>query len=282
VPRSPAQQFCRGRKQAQAAPDKIRIGYAITMSGPLGPGAEANTISQYKLWQKVVNDAGGIALKKYGRKVAIELVTYDDRGQPDELLKLLERLILQDKVDLVLSPYATHMNLAAAPIINKYQYPTIMTTAGAERIIQLAPNWPYAFWSLAQPKDAATPLATMCAGLKKEGKIKGRVAAIHVAQDAGVELHSAFTEAAKKEGLEIVFSKSYPFGASDLQPLIREVMGDESGCPHGVQLSAGYVHADGTVENPGIQSPDLLRRHRLGVSRLQGQVRKRCERDPGL
>jgi branched-chain amino acid transport system substrate-binding protein len=116
------------------------------------------------------------------------------------------------------------MNLAAAPIINKYQYPTIMTTAGAERIIQLAPNWPYAFWSLAQPKDAATPLATMCAGLKKEGKIKGRVAAIHVAQDAGVELHSAFTEAAKKEGLEIVFSKSYPFGASDLQPLIREIM----------------------------------------------------------
>ena len=40
----------------------------------------------------------------------------------------------------------------------------------------------------------------------------------------GVELHTAFLDAAKKEGLEIVFSKSYPFGTSDLQPLIREVM----------------------------------------------------------
>ena len=26
--------------QAQAAPDKLRFGYAITQSGPLGPGAE--------------------------------------------------------------------------------------------------------------------------------------------------------------------------------------------------------------------------------------------------
>ena len=190
--------LARGPAQAQAAPDKIRVGYAITASGPLGPGAEMNTISQYKLWQKRVNDAGGIELKKFGRKVPIELVAYDDRGQPDELIKLTERLIQQDKVDLVLGPYATHMNLAAAPILNKYQYPTIMTTAGAERVVQLAPNWQYAFWSLAQPKDASTPLAAMCASLKKEGKIKGRVATIHVAADAGVELHAAFVDAAKK------------------------------------------------------------------------------------
>jgi branched-chain amino acid transport system substrate-binding protein len=194
------------------------------MSGPLGPGAEANTISQYKLWQKRVNDAGGIFLKKFNKKVPVELVAYDDRGQPDELIKLMERLVLQDKVDLVLSPYATHMNLAAAPILNKYEYPTIMTTAGAERIVQLAPSLPYIFWSLAQPMDAASPLATMCGALKKDGKIKGRVAAIHVAQDFGVEMNAAFTEAAKKEGLEIVYSKSYPFGSADLQPLLREVM----------------------------------------------------------
>jgi len=71
--------------QAQAVPDKVRVGYAITMSGPLAPGAQMNTISQYTLWQKRVNDSGGIALKKYGKKVPVELVSYDDRGQPDEL-----------------------------------------------------------------------------------------------------------------------------------------------------------------------------------------------------
>ena len=119
-----------GRVYAQASsPDKIRFGYAITQSGPLGPGAESTTVSQYKLWQKRVNDAGGITLKKFNKKVPVEFVSYDDQGKPDELLKLTERLIQQDKVDMMLGPYATHMNLAAAPIINKYEYPVIMTTA---------------------------------------------------------------------------------------------------------------------------------------------------------
>src|SRR5690554_2785246 len=78
-----------GRVHAQAAvPDKIRFGYAITMSGPLGPGAQSTTISQYKLWQKHMNDAGGIELKKFGKKVPVELIEYDDQGKPDELLKL--------------------------------------------------------------------------------------------------------------------------------------------------------------------------------------------------
>jgi branched-chain amino acid transport system substrate-binding protein len=115
--------------QAQSAPDKIKVGYAITLSGPLGPGAESTVVSQYKLWNKRVNDAGGITLKKFNKKVPIEMVSYDDQGKPDELIKLTERLIQQDKVDMILSPYATHMNLASAPIVNKYQYPVIMTTS---------------------------------------------------------------------------------------------------------------------------------------------------------
>jgi branched-chain amino acid transport system substrate-binding protein len=211
--------------QAQAAPDKIRFGYAITMSGPLGPGAESTTVSQYKLWQKLVNDAGGIMLKRYNKKVPIDLVGYDDQGKPDELLKLTERLVLQDKVDMILSPYATHMNLASAPVINKFQYPVILSTSASARLYDIANQWPYAFWNLVQPREATQPISALIARLKKEGKVKGRVATIHPTVQLGVELHSAFLEAAKKDGLEIVFSKSYPFGASDLQPLIRELMG---------------------------------------------------------
>ncbi len=216
LPRTPA--------QAQAAPDKIRFGYAITQSGPLGPGADSTTVSNYKLWNKLVNDAGGIMLKKFGKKVPIEMVAYDDQGKPDELLKLTERLIQQDKVDMVLSPYATHMNLAQAPIINKYEYPVIMTTATTNKTYELGPRWPYAFWNIAQPREASQPLSKAIADLKKQGKIKGRVAAIYPSVEYGVENNEAFLEAAKKDGLEVVFNKSYAFGASDLQPLIREVM----------------------------------------------------------
>ncbi|MEX2126698.1 MAG: amino acid ABC transporter substrate-binding protein [Xanthobacteraceae bacterium] len=207
-----------------AAPDKIRFGYAITMSGPLGPGAESTTLSQYKLWAKRTNDAGGIALKKFNKKVPVELVGYDDQGKPDELLKLTERLIQQDKVDMILSPYATHMNLASAPVINKNGYPVILSTSASAKLYEMAPSMPNAFWLLVQPNEATQPISALIAGLKKDGKIKGRVATIHPTVQLGVELHGAFLEAAKKDGLEVVFSKSYPFGAADLQPLIREAM----------------------------------------------------------
>lgn len=210
--------------QAQAAPDKIRIGYAIALSGPFAPGAQSTSWSQYKLWQKTVNDAGGIMLKKHNKKVPIELIDYDDRSQPDELIKLVERLILNDKVDLVLGPWGTHMNLAVAPIVNKYEYPVIFTTAAAARLYELAPRWPYAFWSLVQPNEATAPLAAAIAEQMKAGKIKGRVAAVHATEQLGVELHTAFVDACKKAGLDVVFSKSYPLGTSDLQPMLREAM----------------------------------------------------------
>ncbi len=210
--------------QAQAAPGKLRFGYAITLSGPLAPGADSTTVSNYKLWEKRTNDAGGIALKKFNKKVPVEMVAYDDQGKPDELLKLVERLIQQDKVDMVLSPYATHMNLAAAPIVNKAEYPVIMTTATTNKTYELGPRWPYAFWNISQPKESTEPLAKALADLKKQGKIKGRVATVHPGIEYGVEMNTAFLEEAKKAGLEVVITKSYPFGAADLQPVIREVM----------------------------------------------------------
>jgi len=214
-----------GRVFAQAAaPDKLRFGYAIAQSGPLGTGAESTITSQYRLWQKRVNDAGGIMLKKFNKKVPIEFVSYDDQGKPDELLKLTERLIQQDKVDMMLAPFATHLNLAAAPIINKHEYPVIMTTATTAKVYELAAKWPYAFWNIAQPNESAHPLSNALAQLKKEGKVNGRVAVVHVALEFGVEMHAAFVDQAKKDGLEVVLSKSYPLGSADLQPLIREAM----------------------------------------------------------
>jgi branched-chain amino acid transport system substrate-binding protein len=116
------------------------------------------------------------------------------------------------------------MNLASAPIINKYEYPVIMTTSVTAKIYDLAPKFPYAFWNISQPRESTEPLAKMLGDLKKAGKAKGRCAVIHPNVEYGVEMHAAFVGAAKKEGLEVVFSKAYPFGSSDLQPLVREAM----------------------------------------------------------
>src|SRR5262249_41911092 len=87
--------------QAQE-PTSIRIGWAISKTGPYVGGATITLLNAYKLWVKDVNAAGGIMLKSINKKLPIEVIEYDDRSNSDEMIKAVERLINQDKVDFVL------------------------------------------------------------------------------------------------------------------------------------------------------------------------------------
>ena len=60
------------------AQESIKIGWAISKTGPYVGGAAMTLLNPYKLWVKDVNAAGGISLG--GKKVPIEVVEYDDRS----------------------------------------------------------------------------------------------------------------------------------------------------------------------------------------------------------
>jgi branched-chain amino acid transport system substrate-binding protein len=48
--------------------DKIVIGQAASLSGPLGPSNAVVSTPYYDLWVKDVNAEGGIYVKEFGRK----------------------------------------------------------------------------------------------------------------------------------------------------------------------------------------------------------------------
>src|SRR6266852_1157751 len=84
----------------------IKIGWVISKTGPHAAGAAVTLLGVYKTWIKDLNNAGGITLGA-GRKAPIEVVEYDDRSNSEELVKALERLIHQDRVDFILPPWGT-------------------------------------------------------------------------------------------------------------------------------------------------------------------------------
>ena len=92
----------------------IKIGASAPKTGPLAGGSTVTFWPNVKLWVKQVNDSGGIKLKS--GKAKIELIEYDDRTNPGEAIKNIQRLATQDKVDFILAPYGTGFNLATAPI----------------------------------------------------------------------------------------------------------------------------------------------------------------------
>ncbi|MEQ9692178.1 MAG: ABC transporter substrate-binding protein, partial [Bauldia litoralis] len=76
------------------------------------------------------NERGGIDVG--GTKMKVELIEYDDKTSNEEAIKNYQRLMTVDKVDFVIPPYGTGINLAVAPLIAKNGYPHIAVTAVAD------------------------------------------------------------------------------------------------------------------------------------------------------
>ena len=202
------------------AQDTIKIGWAISKSGPFGPGAGVTTLPNYQVWVKDVNDKGGLTVG--GKKMKIEVVEYDDRTNSEEMIKAVERLATQDKVDFILPPWSTGMNLAAAPVFNKYGYPHLAVTANTNRAPEMVKRWPNLTFWLGLPSELIDGLVDTLSTLRKDGKIGDTVAMAAVGDQFGIEQSTAAREGLTKGGFKLVYDKSYPFGSQDLQPIIKD------------------------------------------------------------
>jgi branched-chain amino acid transport system substrate-binding protein len=204
------------------AQDKIRIGYAISKTGPYAGGAGITTLPNYELWVKDVNAAGGIKLGD--KKLQIEMVEYDDRSNSEEAVKAIERLANQDKVDFILSPWGTGLNLAVGPTLNRLGYPHLAVTSVTDKAPELAKRWANATFWLGTSAQISNALADLLGKLKAEGKIGSNIALVSVADQFGIELASAGREAFKKAGFNVAYDKTYPLGSQDIQPLVKDAM----------------------------------------------------------
>ena len=108
-------------RAARADQTTIKIGVVGPKTGPLAPGAAVTHFPPWRLWAHRVNEKGGLNLKDGQRKV--ELIEYDDRTQPPEAIKAVERLASVDKVDWIVGLYGTGFNVAAVPTFAKLGYP---------------------------------------------------------------------------------------------------------------------------------------------------------------
>src|SRR5690606_4399905 len=122
-------------------------------TGPLGGGAAVTHWPNVKLWVEEVNGRGGIRIGDQQYK--IELVEYDDQTNPEVAIQNIQRLATVDKVDFIVTPYSTGINVATAPMISQHGFPHITTSAATDGIEEFAKRWPNSFWML----GTATQLA---------------------------------------------------------------------------------------------------------------------------
>jgi branched-chain amino acid transport system substrate-binding protein len=203
-----------------SAQDKVKIGYAISKTGPNAGGASITQIPNYEMWVKDVMAKGG--LKVGDKRLPIEVVEYDDRSNSEEAVRAVERLITQDKVDLLFPPWGTGLNLAVGPVFNKYGYPQLTFSAVTDRAPELAKRWPNSFWLLGTSKQYVDALTGLLKKMRDEGKIGPDIAMISIADGFGIDLSQAARKGFTDAGFKLAYDKSYPIGTQDLSPLIGE------------------------------------------------------------
>ncbi len=133
-------------------------------------------------------------------------------------MRLTEKLILEDKVDFLLGPWSTAMWFALAPVLTQYQYPAVAPTVDSLQLKAMWQDIPYEFVILNQPAEKAVAMVD----LAKELGIKTMVAAHH--QDLhGIEYASGVVPALAGSGVDLLLYKTWPLGAQDLSPLLKEM-----------------------------------------------------------
>lgn len=203
--------------------DKIVVGMARPLSGPLAVIGDSAFKPIYDTWVPKVNDEGGVYVEEYGGKLPIELLVYDDTSDVGTMTRLTEKLILEDKVDFLWPACGTSFIYAQAPIANKYDYVLVTAEGGGTTITPLLPSMPYVFLTLSFSDWYQLPVFAdlMSAAGAKTAYIS------YIADLHGIEYSSVGGIEFGKKDIEVVGLKSLPPDIKDLSPVLKEA--DASG-----------------------------------------------------
>lgn len=205
-----------GAPAAAAAPSgkPIKIGLSLTLTGPYSPPAVFE-LQGYELAAKEINASGGLL----GRPV--ELVKYDDQGNPSTAVQLYQKLLTDDHVNLLLSPYETDLTSAVAPIVNRAKVVMMCLAAnpGAFR-----GQYPYLIQAMTLTSRYMVPAIDLAAA-------KGYKTMALLVQNTQFpqDLAKGIRKEAARKGIKIVFDQDYAPNTTDFSALV---------------LKAGATHPD--------------------------------------
>lgn len=104
--------------------EPIKIGISLPLTGDFSqPGGEAKR--GYEIWAQLVNEGDGLL----GRQVQLDI--RDDASDQNTVVSDYNRLISQDKVDLLLGTFSSLLNLPASAVAEKNRMVYVEPAGGA-------------------------------------------------------------------------------------------------------------------------------------------------------
>ena len=192
----------------------IRIGYCLSLTGPVAGNSRSAQLA-HEIWRNDINRRGGLL----GRPV--ELICVDDQADASRVPRIYQRLMDENKVDLVIGGYGTNTVLPAMPLIMERQRFFVGLMGLGVNNALAYPNY------FAMIPTGPDPNAALTEGFFE-------LAAAQTPRPTTVALVSADAEFsrnpilgakanAEKYGFKIVHEATYPLTTKDFAPIIDSV-----------------------------------------------------------
>jgi branched-chain amino acid transport system substrate-binding protein len=194
-----------------AAQSTIKIGVVQPLTGAFA--ASGNDVTNgAKIATEEINAKGGVLGQK------LELVIEDQKSNPTEAASVTEKLIVRDKVPVLMGASASTATLAAMPKLMEYKVPMLVETSSSSKITT-AGN-PYIF-RIAPPSEVEAAVF---------GKIVGKLGIkkadfLVVNNDWGRGTADEFSKMLKEHGIAVGLIERMDQGAQDMSAQLAKIKG---------------------------------------------------------
>jgi branched-chain amino acid transport system substrate-binding protein len=200
-----------GLSNGAAAQSTIKIGLVQPLTGAFA-AAGTDVVDGAKIAADEINASGGVLGMK------IELVIEDTKSNPTEAASVTEKLIVRDKVPVLMGASASTATLAVMPKLMEYKVPMLVETSSSSKITT-AGN-PYIF-RIAPPSEVEAAVFSKIVdriGIKKADFLV-------VNNDWGRGTADEFAKVLKEHGIAVGLVERMDQGAQDMNAQLAKLKG---------------------------------------------------------
>ena len=206
--------LCSGASAATQAPT-IVLGASIQLTGPV-----ANTGRYYRDAYQIavdqINAAGGVKIGGVPHQLALKI--YDNQSDVNLSVRQYTQLVTQDKVNLLLGPFASNFALADSAVAEKYKVPMVQGGGASDQIFSR--KFKYIFGTLAPASNYFGSTVDMLKALKP---VPASVALLYADDAFDVSVAQGTRPLLKSAGLQVAMDERYSTNATDFASLLSQI-----------------------------------------------------------
>jgi branched-chain amino acid transport system substrate-binding protein len=199
---------------AMAQQDPVKIGVIQPLSGPVA--ASGNYVRMgAEIGRDWINARGGVL----GRPV--QLLIEDNKSDPKEAATAAEKLIVRDKVPVIMGAWGSSMTLAAMPKLEEYGVPMVVETSSAATITKRGNPWVF---RISPPSE----MEALGLGKYMKDLAVKRADFLAVNTDWGRGAVTAFGDLLKKSGATVGSAEFMEQAATDMSAQLNKMKADSA------------------------------------------------------